>query len=49
MLTGDKEAKENFKYLSSHGIRGVAAVFVADEKKLTEIVKSVPENILTGF
>jgi len=49
MLIGDKETKENFKYLSSHGIRGVASIFVSDEKRLDELVRSVPENTLTGY
>jgi hypothetical protein len=28
MLSGEAEAKENFKYLSKHGIRSICAIFL---------------------
>jgi len=31
MMIGEQETKENFKYLSKHGIRAIASVFIANE------------------
>jgi len=30
MLSGDQETKDNFKYLSKHGIRAIGQVFIAN-------------------
>ena len=49
MLSGHDEAKENFKYLSKHGLRQIAMQYLEKEKDITELVDSVPENALTGF
>lgn len=49
MLSGEKEAKENFKYLSKHGIRGMVQIFVSDEKIVDALTELIPENVLTGF
>lgn len=49
MMIGEKETKDNFKYLSSHGVRSVASVFISDEARLKDLVNKIPENILTGF
>lgn len=49
MLIGDPETKENFKYLSKHGIRSMGAVFLEKSKNLEDLVASVPENTITGF
>ena len=49
MITGHDEAKENFKYLSKHGLRQVAMQYLDKEKEITELVESVPEKALTGF
>jgi hypothetical protein len=49
MLTGHEEAKENFKYLSKHGLRQVAMQYIDNDKDITELVNLVPENALTGF
>ena len=49
MLTGHDEAKENFKYLSKHGLRQVAMQYLDKEREITELVDSVPEKALTGF
>lgn len=38
MLSGDKEAKEHFKYLTKHGIRGVVNIFISDEKTVDDVV-----------
>ncbi len=49
MLSGDVEAKENFKYLSKHGIRSICAIFLESPKDIDEIVNSVPEDLITGY
>jgi len=38
MLIGDTETKENFKYLSKHGIRSIGAVFLSNPRDLDELV-----------
>lgn len=32
MITGDIDSKENFKYLTKHGVRAIVNLFVSDEK-----------------
>lgn len=49
MMIGDIETKDNFKYLSSHGIRAIGALFIKNDKDLEDLVAQVPENLLTGF
>lgn len=49
MMIGEAETKEAFKYLSRHGIRAIAAVFISKEAILNQLVDSIPENVLTGF
>lgn len=49
MLSGHKEAKEHFKYLSKHGIRGIAQIFISDSKLLDQMVDLIPDNVLTGY
>ena len=49
MLVGHDEAKENFKYLSKHGLRQFAMQYLDKEKDIAELVDSVPEKALTGF
>ena len=49
MLSGDVEAKENFKYLSKHGIRSICSVFLESAKDVEEVVNSVPEDLITGY
>ena len=49
MLTGHDEAKENFKYLSKHGLRQLAMQYLDKESEIKELVDSVPENAVTGF
>lgn len=49
MLVGETETKENFKYLSKHGVRSVGALFLGEGKGLEELVSAVPEDTLTGF
>ena len=49
MLSGDVEAKENFKYLSKHGTRSICAIFLENAKDINEIVNSVPEDLITGY
>mmetsp|Transcript_10380 Transcript_10380/g.10397 ORF Transcript_10380/g.10397 Transcript_10380/m.10397 type:complete len:177 (-) Transcript_10380:394-924(-) len=49
MMKGDPETKENFKFLSSHGVRGVASHFIQAEEQLQELIDYVPEGVLTGF
>lgn len=49
MLSGNNEAKENFKYQSKHGIRGIATIFISNQKFLDELVDKIPEDTLTGF
>jgi hypothetical protein len=34
MMTGNAEDKENFKYLSKHGVRALAQVFISNENIL---------------
>ena len=48
-MIGDQETKDMFKYLTKHGIRGMANVFLADPKAVDELVNNVPEDIITGF
>ena len=48
-MIGQQEAKDNFKYLSKHGIRAIGQVFLKDEALLNELINSIPEGILTGF
>ena len=49
MLSGDQETKDNFKFLSKHGIRAIGSVFISKPSQLEELVNSVPDNLLTGF
>ncbi len=49
MLKGDAETKDNFKYLSKHGIRAIASIFLSNPKQIDELVNSVPEDVLTGY
>ena len=49
MLTGETETKENFKYLSKHGIRTIGALYLSRERDLDDLVAQVPEDVLTGF
>lgn len=49
MLSGDVEAKENFKYLSKHGIRSICATFLESSKDIDEVVNSIPEDLITGY
>ena len=49
MMIGETETKENFKYLSKHGIRSTAQIFISNPKKLNELVDFIPENVMTGF
>ena len=48
-MIGQQETKDNFKYLSKHGIRAIGQVFLKDEALLDELVNSIPEGLLTGF
>lgn len=48
-MTADKETLENYKYLTSHGVRNIGQAFIQDEDKLNILVNSIPENVLTGF
>lgn len=49
MIIGDAETKENFKYLSKHGVRSIGNIFLEKERDLEELVQQVPENIITGW
>lgn len=49
MLIGDQETKDNFKYLSKHGIRAIGQVFISTPALLDELVNNIPEELLTGF
>jgi len=49
MMIGDAETKENFKYLSKHGIRSIGAIFLDKASELEELVNQVPEDVITGF
>lgn len=49
MMIGEQETKDMFKYLSKHGIRGMASVFLSDSKALEELLSNVPEDTITGF
>jgi hypothetical protein len=32
MMIGDQETKDNFKYLSKHGLRSIGAIFISNSK-----------------
>ncbi len=49
MMTGHDEVKENFKYLSKHGLRQIAMQYLDKERDIKELVDSIPEKALTGF
>lgn len=42
MMIGHPETKENFKYLSNHGIRSIVKKFVADKQKIEMMVDQIP-------
>lgn len=48
MLTGEPTTKEDFKYLSKHGIRSIAQNLV-EPRYLEDLVAAVPEDTITGF
>ena len=49
MLTGDQETKDNYKYLSKHGIRSICQLFIKNKEDLNEVVNIIPEQTCTGF
>jgi hypothetical protein len=49
MLSGDSEAKENFKYLSKHGVRSIGNIFLEKSKDVEELVSSIPDDTVTGY
>lgn len=49
LLSGEKEARESFQYLSKHGIRQIARAYFDEEKKIKALEDQVPEKTLTGF
>jgi len=49
MLVGEQETKDNFNYLSKHGIRAIGQIFISNQKLLNELVDYIPEDIMTGF
>lgn len=49
MLTGEQETKDNFKYLTKHGVRAMGSIFLHSQEHIEELVNNVPENVLTGF
>ena len=49
MISGKDEAKEDFKYLSKHGMRQIILNYIEKEKEITDLVNSIPEDTLTGF
>lgn len=48
-MIGEQETKDNFKYLSKHGIRSIGQIFISNSKQLEELVDYVPEDVVTGF
>ena len=48
-MIGEQETKDNFKYLSKHGIRAIGQIFISNPKQLDELVDYIPEDVLTGF
>jgi hypothetical protein len=48
MLVGEAEHKENFKYISKHGVRSIGGHFL-EGKALEELVAAIPEDTVTGF
>jgi len=39
MIIGDAETKENFKYLSKHGVRSIGTIFLEKERDLEDLVQ----------
>lgn len=49
MLSGDQESKDNFKYLTKHGIRQMAKSYLDSEQKIALLEEHIPDKALTGF
>lgn len=49
MMSSNPEIKENFKFLTKHGIRAQGQIFISNEANLNQLVNYVPEGVLTGF
>jgi hypothetical protein len=49
MMIGNIESKENFKYLTKHGVRSLGSMFISKEPLLNKLVDIIPDDLLTGF
>lgn len=48
MIKGEKETKEDFNYLTTHGIRMIGKLFLERDRDIEELVSQVPEGVITG-
>jgi len=49
VISGNAEAKDEFKYLTSNQVRSIVAKFVKNKDILEELVNMVDDQVITGF